>query len=48
LSEIHENAGQVKQTCEPAGDEDDVKGFDPEHALKCRVKLCVSLLFAYY
>jgi hypothetical protein len=30
--QIHENSGQIKQTSKPAGHEDDVKGFDPEHA----------------
>jgi hypothetical protein len=29
--EVHENARQVEQAGEPAGDEDDVEGFYPEH-----------------
>ena len=29
--QVHEDARQVEQAGEPGGDEDDVKGFDPEH-----------------
>src|SRR5450830_1692179 len=29
--EIDENPGQIKQARKPGGDEDDVKGFNPEH-----------------
>lgn len=29
--EVHEYAGQVEEPGEPAGDENDVKGFYPEH-----------------
>ena len=33
--QIHKNPRQVKKTREPAGNEDDVEGFDPEHGLEC-------------
>jgi hypothetical protein len=28
---VHKQARQIKETGEPAHDEEDVKGFDPEH-----------------
>jgi hypothetical protein len=34
--QVHEDAWQVEQAGEPAGDEDDVEGFDPEHGCSLR------------
>ncbi len=34
--QIHKNPGQVEQAGKPAGDKDDVKGFDPEHGREFR------------
>jgi hypothetical protein len=40
--EVHENPWQVEQAGEPAGDEDDVEGFYPEHDVSAVVIFVVA------
>ena len=34
--QVHKNTRQVEQTSKPAGDKNDVEGFDPEHGQSLR------------